>query len=153
MMPDTRVASTAESYLTYSPHTLWRVFDPERPGPVCRLCRAVLPPRAFDRLARAARWLGSWFFTLDHKRIGVLYMVGILASFLLGGIFALIVRLELAEPGPTILGSNPTLARNLYNQMFTLHGAVMIFLFILPGTPAILGNFMLPLMLGAKDVA
>jgi len=143
----------AESYLTHSPHTLLRVFDPQRPGPVCRLCRAVLPARAFDRLAGAARWLGSWIFTLDHKRIGVLYMIGILASFLLGGVFALIVRLELAEPGPTILGSDPTAARNLYNQMFTLHGAVMIFLFILPGIPAILGNFVLPLMLGAKDVA
>ena len=143
----------SESYLSYSPHTLIRVFDPERPGPACRLCRAVLPERTFPRVASAARWIGSWIFTLDHKRIGVMYMIGILSSFLLGGMFALVVRLKLAHPGMNILGSDPTAARNLYNQMFTLHGAVMIFLFILPGTPAILGNFVLPLMLGAKDVA
>jgi cytochrome c oxidase subunit 1 len=89
----------------------------------------------------------SWLFTLDHKRIGVMYLVSILASFLLGGIFALLIRMELWTPGRTIMDANT------YNQMFTLHGAAMIFLFIIPGIPAALGNFVLPLMLGAKDVA
>jgi cytochrome c oxidase subunit 1 len=89
----------------------------------------------------------SWLFTLDHKRISVMYMVVIVASFFLGGVFALLVRTELLTPGPTIMDADT------YNKMFTLHGAVMIFLFIIPGIPAALGNFVLPLMLGAKDVA
>ncbi|HNX48537.1 MAG TPA: cytochrome c oxidase subunit I [Thermoanaerobaculaceae bacterium] len=93
------------------------------------------------------RGLRSWLFTLDHKRIGMMYLVSILTSFLLGGIFALLVRTELLTPTKTIMDAKT------YNQMFTLHGAVMIFLFIIPGIPAALGNFVLPLMLGARDVA
>lgn len=89
----------------------------------------------------------SWAFTLDHKRIGVMYLVSILSAFLFGGILALLIRTELLTPTRTIM------AAKTYNQMFTLHGAVMIFLFIIPGIPAALGNFILPLMLGAKDVA
>lgn len=89
----------------------------------------------------------SWITTLDHKRIGVMYLISILTAFLLGGVFALLVRTELIAPGRTI--TTP----EMYNQWFTLHGAIMIFLVIIPGTPAALGNFVLPLMLGAKDVA
>jgi len=89
----------------------------------------------------------SWLLTLDHKRIGVMYLIVILASFFLGGVFALLIRTELLTPGQTIMDADT------YNKMFTLHGAVMIFLFIIPGIPAALGNFVLPLMLGAKDVA
>ena len=89
----------------------------------------------------------SWAYTLDHKRIGLMYLVSILSSFLLGGILALLVRAELVTPGPTIMDADT------YNKVFTLHGAVMIFLFIIPGIPAALGNFMLPIMIGAKDVA
>jgi len=92
--------------------------------------------------------LKSWLLTLDHKRIGVMYLVSILASFLLGGIFALLIRTKLLTPG-----SSGLMDANTYNQMFTLHGAIMIFLFIIPGIPAALGNFVLPLMVGAKDVA
>jgi cytochrome c oxidase subunit 1 len=95
----------------------------------------------------ARRGILSWFFTLDHKRIGVMYLGSILAMFLLGGVFAVLLRTELIGPGRTIMG------RDMYNQMFTLHGAVMVFLFIIPGIPAALGNFVLPIMLGAKDVA
>ncbi|MEW6741671.1 MAG: cytochrome c oxidase subunit I [Planctomycetota bacterium] len=91
--------------------------------------------------------LKSWLLTLDHKRIGVMYLVSILSSFLLGGIFAMLVRTELASGGRTIMDADS------YNQAFTLHGAIMIFLFIIPGIPAALGNFVLPIMLGAKDVA
>ncbi len=94
-----------------------------------------------------ASGIRSWLFTLDHKRIGVLYLISILTSFLLGGIFALLIRTELLTPGTTIMDADT------YNKMFTLHGAVMIFLFIIPGIPAALGNFVLPIMLGAKDVA
>ncbi|PJA26831.1 MAG: cytochrome c oxidase subunit I [candidate division Zixibacteria bacterium CG_4_9_14_3_um_filter_46_8] len=89
----------------------------------------------------------SWAFTLDHKRIGILYLASITVAFFLGGIFAMLIRLELMHPGRDIMGPDT------YNQIFTLHGAVMIFLFIIPGIPAALGNFTLPLLIGAKDVA
>ncbi|GMV42728.1 MAG: cytochrome c oxidase subunit 1 [Myxococcales bacterium] len=89
----------------------------------------------------------SWLFTLDHKRIGIMYLVSILSFFMVGGLLALAVRLELFTPAGDVF-SNDT-----YNKLFTLHGAVMVFLFIIPSIPAALGNFLLPLMLGAKDVA
>lgn len=104
------------------------------------------PPGADNYLTHATGLL-SWVFTLDHKRIGVMYGVGIVASLVLGGVFALLVRLELLLPGQGVLSADR------YNEFFTLHGAIMIFLVIIPGIPAILGNFVLPLMLGAKDVA
>ena len=91
--------------------------------------------------------LWSWMFTLDHKRIGVMYTFGVLAALLLGGLFAMLVRLQLWSPDGTLF-DNET-----YNQFFTLHGTVMVFLFVIPGIPGALGNFVLPLMLGAKDVA
>ncbi|HID76366.1 MAG TPA: cytochrome c oxidase subunit I [Planctomycetaceae bacterium] len=93
------------------------------------------------------RGFWSWALTLDHKRIGVMYLVSIIASFILGGLFAMLVRTELIAPGKTLIG------KQAYNEAFTLHGAIMIFLFIIPGIPAALGNFVLPIMLGAKDVA
>ena len=89
----------------------------------------------------------SWLCTLDHKRIGLMYLWCVLGSFLLGGLFALLVRAELWTPGPTLIDHNS------YNQAFTMHGAIMVFLVIIPGIPAALGNIVLPLMLGAKDVA
>jgi len=91
--------------------------------------------------------LRSWIVTLDHKRIGIMYLAGIMGSFLLGGIFALLIRAELYTPGKMFL------TEDRYNVFFTLHGAIMTFLFIIPSIPAALGNFFLPLMLGAKDVA
>jgi len=94
----------------------------------------------------------SWLFTLDHKRIALMYMVMVLGAFFLGGVFAVVLRTELAFPGPTLL-SDEAAAWTLYNQVFTIHGAIMVFLFIIPAIPAIIGNFALPLMLGAKDVA
>jgi cytochrome c oxidase subunit 1 len=93
------------------------------------------------------RGIRSWLLTLDHKRIGVMYLISILTAFFLGGMFALLIRTELISPGRQLMDADT------YNQMFTLHGAVMIFLFIIPGIPAALGNLVLPLMLGAKDVA
>jgi cytochrome c oxidase subunit 1 len=91
--------------------------------------------------------LKSWLFTLDHKRIGLLYLWGMMGAFALGGILAVIIRLELLSPERVLMDADA------YNQVFTLHGAVMIFLFIIPSIPAALGNFVLPQMLGAKDVA
>ena len=89
----------------------------------------------------------SWLITLDHKRIGVMYVIATLASFLLGGLFALGIRTELIAPGETIMDADT------YNRFFTLHGAIMTFLVIIPAIPGALGNFVLPIMLGAKDVA
>jgi cytochrome c oxidase subunit I len=89
----------------------------------------------------------SWLMTVDHKRIGIMYFFAVMFFFFLGGVFALLLRFELIAPGRNIVGPE------MYNQFFTLHGAIMVFLFIIPAIPAILGNFALPLMLGAKDVA
>ncbi|MCI0364250.1 MAG: cbb3-type cytochrome c oxidase subunit I [Phycisphaerales bacterium] len=89
----------------------------------------------------------SWLLTLDHKRIGIMYLLSTMTAFLLGGIGALLVRTELIWPGETIMNQDQ------YNRAFTLHGAIMVFLVIIPSIPAALGNFVLPIMLGAKDVA
>ena len=89
----------------------------------------------------------SWLLTIDHKRIGIMYLAAIFFFFFLGGFFALLVRLELLTPGSDFF------SKDTYNVFFTLHGIIMVFLFIIPSIPAALGNFVLPLMLGAKDVA
>lgn len=94
-----------------------------------------------------AKGLKSWLFTLDHKRIGVMYLVAVSLAFLAGGILALLVRLELLAPGETIMTADQ------YNQSFTLHAVLMVFAFIIPAVPAVMGNFALPIQLGAKDVA
>ena len=91
--------------------------------------------------------LWSWFSTLDHKRIGLLYLISVVVFFFVGGIFALLLRLELFTVGETIMGPDT------YNQIMTLHGVMMVFMVIIPGVPAIFGNFFLPLQIGAKDVA
>jgi len=95
--------------------------------------------------------LRSWLLTHDHKRIAILYLFSILTAFALGGLFAIIVRTQLLAPNGTIFTTNTQYDH--YNQIFTLHGAIMIFLVLIPGIPSILGNFILPIMLGAKDVA
>jgi cytochrome c oxidase subunit 1 len=105
-----------------------------------------------DNYLTHTRGILSWALTLDHKRIALMYTFGILGSFLLGGVFALALRIELLGPG-WLFSSNENVAADFYNHMFTIHGAVMVFLFIIPGIPAIIGNFVLPIMLGAKDVA
>lgn len=91
--------------------------------------------------------LKSWLTTHDHKRIGIMYLYSVMAAFLVGGMLALAIRLELLSPGQTVMSSET------YNQVFTLHGIIMIFLFIIPSIPAALGNFIMPLVIGAKDVA
>ena len=89
----------------------------------------------------------SWALTLDHKRIGLMYLVGVSIAFLAGGLFALLVRLHLWEPEGMLFTNIE------YNQIFTLHGAFMVFLFVIPAIPGSLGNVVMPLMVGAKDVA
>ncbi len=93
------------------------------------------------------RGFWGWALTTDHKKIGVMYLFAIITFFVIAGASALLLRLELIAPGKTIMGAQT------YNIIMTLHGAVMVFLFIVPGIPATLGNFLLPLMIGAKDVA
>jgi cytochrome c oxidase subunit 1 len=105
------------------------------------------PGAVEDNYLNHTTGIRSWLLTLDHKRIGVMYLTMVLISFFFGGLAALAVRTELIAPGQTIMD------KDAYNQMFTLHGAIMVFLVIIPSVPAALGNFVLPIMLGAKDVA
>jgi cytochrome c oxidase subunit 1 len=93
------------------------------------------------------RGFWGWATSTDHKKIGIMYLYAILAFFVVGGLSAMIFRIELIAPGKTIIGPDA------YNVFMTLHGAIMVFLFIVPGIPATLGNIVLPLMIGAKDVA
>jgi cytochrome c oxidase subunit 1 len=102
---------------------------------------------AADSYLERPQGIRSWLLTLDHKRIGVMYLVSILTALLLGGIFALLIRTALWSPQDKFIDADR------YNQFFTLHGAIMIFLVVIPGIPAALGNFILPIMLGAKDLA
>ena len=89
----------------------------------------------------------AWIFSIDHKRIGLLYLMSIFSFFLVGMSIGLTMRFELIAPGTHFITAQT------YNTLFTLHGVIMIFLFIIPGIPATLGNFMLPLQIGARDVA
>jgi len=91
--------------------------------------------------------VASWLLTYDHKRIAILYLVSISVFFLMGGLAAALIRMELATPKGDLLTSD------IYNKMFTTHGVIMIFLFLIPSIPAVFGNFLLPLMIGARDVA
>ena len=96
---------------------------------------------------KAKKGIWSWLFTLDHKRIALLYLYAIISFFLVGATLGILMRLELFQPGKDIIEPQT------YNQIFTLHGVIMIFLFIIPSIPAIFGNFLLPLILGTDDVA
>lgn len=100
-----------------------------------------------ENYLNSPKGLKSWLLTVDHKRIGVMYFAAIMFFFAVGGLLALAIRTELLSPGRDMVGPDT------YNQLFTLHGAIMIFLFIIPSIPAALGNFVLPLLIGAKDVA
>ena len=93
------------------------------------------------------RGIGAWIFSTNHKRIGILYLVVMLTFFAVGATIGLLMKLELIAPGPTIMQPQT------YNALFTLHGVIMIFLFIIPGLAAPFGNFFLPILIGAKDVA
>jgi cytochrome c oxidase subunit 1 len=91
--------------------------------------------------------IASWLLTRDHKRIAILYLVSITVMFALGGLFALAIRLELLTPAGDLMQSET------YNKVFTMHGIIMVFFFLIPGIPAVLGNFLVPIMIGAKDLA
>ena len=88
----------------------------------------------------------SWLFTVDHKKIGIMYGVAAMVFFVVGGIEALLIRLQLARPNGTILSAGT------YNEMFTMHGTTMVFLFVMPMAAAF-ANYLVPLQIGARDVA
>lgn len=95
----------------------------------------------------AKRGIYSWLITLDHKRIGLMYLASTLFFFLIAGLLAVALRTELFTPGQDFMSAQT------YNKVYTLHGAIMVFLFIIPSVPAAMGNILMPLMIGARDVA
>src|SRR5678809_924317 len=106
---------------------------------------ASLPPKV--NYINAKYGLKSWLLTKDHKRIALLYLGSITFFFFIGGLYALMIRLELLTPQGDLLQSTT------YNKVFTQHGIIMIFFFLIPSIPATLGNFLVPMMIGAKDLA
>lgn len=103
------------------------------------------PPR--EHYLNVRYGVKSWLLTTDHKRIGLLYLASITIFFFLGGAFATLIRMELATSQGDLVSAET------YNKLFTMHGIVMVFFFLIPSIPAVLGNFLVPLMIGAKDLA
>src|ERR1043166_6322100 len=114
-----------------------------RPGPA----RPTTTAPGATTLAIPRRGIGAWLTTPDHKKIGIMYIVSTLVFFLIGGVAALLVRTQLALP------EAPRFGDETYNQIFTIHASVMLFLFIIPFGVGGLGNYLVPLMIGARDVA
>src|SRR5581483_18711 len=100
-----------------------------------------------EHYLNASYGIKSWLLTKDHKRIGLLYLATITLFFFLGGAFATLIRIELLTPTGNFVSSET------YNKLFTMHGVAMVFFFLIPSIPATLGNFFLPMMIGAKDLA
>jgi cytochrome c oxidase subunit I len=107
---------------------------------------AELPPERSNYL-NVAYGVVSWLLTKDHKRIAILYLISVTGMFFLGGLAISIVRLHLLTPEGALVSADT------YNRLFTMHGVIMVFFFLVPVVPAVLGNFCLPLMIGAKDLA
>src|SRR6201995_5320265 len=108
---------------------------------------AIAQPVERENYLNKEYGVGSWLFTTDHKRIALLYLLSITFFFFIGGFFALLIRLELLTPAGDVVQADT------YNKLFTMHGMVMVFFFLIPSIPAVLGNFLVPLMIGAKDLA
>jgi cytochrome c oxidase subunit I len=106
---------------------------------------AIIPER--EHYLNKEYGIRSWLLTTDHKRIALLYLVSITFFFFIGGFFALLIRLELLTPAGDLVQADT------YNKLFTMHGQTMIFFFLIPSIPAVLGNFLVPMMIGAKDLA
>ena len=105
------------------------------------------PEQVEENYLNVSYTVKSWLLTLDHKRIAILYLVAITFFFFVGGALATLIRVELATPRADVLQPET------YNKVFTMHGVVMIFFFLIPSIPAVMGNFLLPLMIGARDLA
>jgi cytochrome c oxidase subunit 1 len=104
------------------------------------------PATRVDYLNASFGWK-SWLFTTDHKRIALLYLIVVTIMFFVGGAYAVLIRIELATPQADLVEPDT------YNKLFTGHGIVMVFFFLIPSIPATLGNFLVPMMIGAKDLA
>ncbi len=105
---------------------------------------SVIPSRNY---LNAEHGLKSWLLTVDHKRIAILYLISVSFFFLVGGLLAMVIRLELLTPEADLM------SLDTYNKVFTMHGITMVFFVLIPAIPAVLGNFLLPMMLGARDLA
>ena len=120
----------------------------ERPSTTPEVVAPATPSSSLGALKRPVATTGwkSWLFTVDHKKLGIMYGVVALFFFVVGGVEALLIRLQLAAPDNTVLDANT------YNQMFTMHATTMVFLFVMPMAAAF-ANYFLPLQVGARDVA
>ena len=109
----------------------------------------TLEPRAGTRVDYLNADYGwkSWLFTTDHKRIALLYLISITLYFFVGGAFAVLMRIHLIDPQGALVQPET------YNKLFTMHGIIMIFFFLIPSIPAVFGNFLVPMMIGARDLA
>ncbi|HTV25117.1 MAG TPA: cbb3-type cytochrome c oxidase subunit I [Polyangiaceae bacterium] len=116
-------------------------------APLDVVLRVSAPPVHDLDYLHAGSGVRSWLLTRDHKRIGILFLGATALSLALGGLFAMLLRLELLTPERTLMSAGT------YNRMFTLHGIVMVFMFMIPSIPSVFGNFFVPIMIGAKDVA
>jgi len=105
------------------------------------------PRRSRTYFEEGGRTLASWLLTTDHKRIGLLYLYSIIFYFIIAALAAALIRIELITPAGDLVTSET------YNKLFTIHGTLMVWFFLIPSIPAVLGNFVLPMMLGARDVA
>ena len=111
------------------------------------MATAAVPISERENYLNKEYGIKSWLLTTDHKRIALLYLLSITFFFFIGGFFALLIRLELLTPAGDLVQSDT------YNKLFTMHGQVMVFFFLIPAVPAVLGNFLIPIMIGAKDLA
>ena len=124
-----------------------------RRGKETREAMSATAPDETPRVAERPNYLNtgygvkSWLLTIDHKRIAILYLIGVTFFFAVGGLYAAAIRLELLTPAGDVFQAET------YNKLFTTHGVMMVFFFMIPGIPGVLGNFLIPLMIGAKDVA
>ena len=111
------------------------------------MASATIPTAERENYLNKGYGIKSWLLTTDHKRIALLYLITITFFFFIGGFFALLIRLELLTPAGDLVQADT------YNKLFTMHGQVMVFFFLIPAVPAVLGNFLIPMMIGAKDLA
>jgi cytochrome c oxidase subunit 1 len=105
------------------------------------------PARAPENYLNTDYSWKSWLLTVDHKRIAILYLISISFFFFVGGFFAVLMRLELLTPAGDLVQAET------YNKLFTMHGLILVFFFLIPGIPGVLGNFLVPMMIGARDLA
>src|SRR5262249_47699261 len=124
----------------------WAMGDTQRPS-VMGVYMETSEVTRREHYLNASYGLKSWLLSTDHKRIALLYLVSVTLFFFVGGVAATLMRLELATPQGDLVQAGT------YNNLFTMHGVIMIFFFLIPSIPAVLGNFLVPLMIGARDLA